>query len=194
MPKIVDHDLYRKELLAKSFDLFAEKGYGTITMRKIAEGLGVSTGTLYHYFPSKQALFEQLVEELVEGDILRVTAELKDARTLEERIEKSFDFISRNQDYFFKQTLIFADFYKQQQQQGRELSDALRQSCMRVAKSMSKLLGIEDPELITFLLSLVDGLIWRQIYGYGCVDYSAQAKVLTKMLTAYLNNNNKLRK
>jgi hypothetical protein len=136
-------------------------------------------------------LFEQLVEELVEGDILRVTAELKDAQTLEERIEKSFDFISRNQDYFFKQTLIFADFYKQQQREGQELSDALRQSCMRVEKSMSELLGIEDPALSTFLLSLVDGLIWQQVYGFGCVDYSAQAKLLTKMLTAYLNSNNK---
>ena len=59
MPKIVDHEQYRKELLGKCFDLFAQKGYGSITMRQIAQGLGVSTGTLYHYFPSKQALFEQ---------------------------------------------------------------------------------------------------------------------------------------
>jgi AcrR family transcriptional regulator len=54
MPKIVDHDQYRKELLSKCFDLFAEKGYGSITMRQIAEGLNVSTGTLYHYFPANK--------------------------------------------------------------------------------------------------------------------------------------------
>jgi AcrR family transcriptional regulator len=39
MPKIVDHDLYRRELVSKCFDLFAEKGYGSITMRQISQGL-----------------------------------------------------------------------------------------------------------------------------------------------------------
>ncbi|NJL79674.1 MAG: helix-turn-helix transcriptional regulator, partial [Richelia sp. SM2_1_7] len=60
MPKIVDHEKYRKELLWKSFDLFAQKGYGSVTMREIAKELGVSTGTLYHYFPNKESLYLQL--------------------------------------------------------------------------------------------------------------------------------------
>ena len=58
MPKIVDVEQYRKELLLKSAELFAEKGYANMTTRELAQGLGVSTGTLYHYFPSKAALFE----------------------------------------------------------------------------------------------------------------------------------------
>ena len=53
MPKIVDRDRYRKELLNKCFDIFAEKGYSSVTMREIGSEIGVSTGTLYHYFPSK---------------------------------------------------------------------------------------------------------------------------------------------
>lgn len=100
MPKIVDHDLYRKALLNESFNLFAQKGYGAITMRQIAQGLGVSTGTLYHYFPSKEALFEQLVEEQAQHDIVRVTAELEQVQTLEERLAIIFAFLQANQDYF----------------------------------------------------------------------------------------------
>ncbi|MFM8003959.1 MAG: TetR/AcrR family transcriptional regulator, partial [Dolichospermum sp.] len=42
MPKIVNHEQYRKELLSKCFDLFAEKGYAAITMRQISAGLKVS--------------------------------------------------------------------------------------------------------------------------------------------------------
>ena len=64
MPKIVDRDRYRKELLNKCFDIFAEKGYSSVTMREIGSEIGVSTGTLYHYFPSKESLFEQLIEYL----------------------------------------------------------------------------------------------------------------------------------
>ncbi|PLZ35065.1 TetR family transcriptional regulator, partial [Fischerella thermalis WC542] len=74
MPKIVDHEQYRKELLMKSFDLFAQKGYAAITMRDIAKELGVSTGTLYHYFSNKKALFLQLVEEQTRQDILNFLA------------------------------------------------------------------------------------------------------------------------
>ena len=70
MPKIVDRDHYRQELLMKSFDLFAQKGYSSITMRQLAQGIGVSTGTLYHYFPSKEALFLQLAEELDRQDVM----------------------------------------------------------------------------------------------------------------------------
>jgi AcrR family transcriptional regulator len=185
MPKIVDHERYRKELLNKSFDLFAEKGYAAITMRQIAEGLSVSTGTLYHYFPSKQALFEQLVSEIVERDLLRVAAELKDAQTLQERLEISFDYLSKHQDYLFKQALIYADFYKQQQREGQKTSDFLLQVYEKVERAIAELLGIEDPHMTTFLLSLVDGLIWQQVYGTGCIDYNAQAKLLSKMLNAY---------
>ncbi len=61
MPKIVDRERYRKQLLQQSFELFAEIGYGNITMRQLAQKLAVSTGTLYHYFPSKEAMFLQLV-------------------------------------------------------------------------------------------------------------------------------------
>lgn len=75
MPKIVNHEQYRKELLSKCFDLFAAKGYAAITMRQISAGLKVSTGTLYHYFPNKQALFEQLVEEISQQDVITALTE-----------------------------------------------------------------------------------------------------------------------
>lgn len=93
MPKIVDHEQYRRELLSRCFDLFAEKGYGSLTMRQIAQGLGVSTGTLYHYFPSKEVLFEQLLEELTEQDIHTITSALKGADTLSDRLAAAFAFL-----------------------------------------------------------------------------------------------------
>lgn len=187
MPKIVDHDLYRKELLNKSFDLFAEKGYATITMRQIAQGLGVSTGTLYHYFPSKEALFEQVVEEQAQRDILRVTAELQNAQTLAERLTIVFAFLQANQDYFFKQSMIFADFYQQQHREGKGISDTLRRICEQIHQAIALLLEIHDPELITFILSYIDGLMWSPIYGHEAIDFNKQAQILTVMLSAYLN-------
>ena len=114
MPKIVDHEQYRKELLGKCFDLFAQKGYGSITMRQISQGLGVSTGTLYHYFPSKQALFEQLVEEVCQQDLSAALAELGERKTPQEAMEVLGRYIVKNEDYFIKWTYLWVDFCQHQ--------------------------------------------------------------------------------
>ncbi|WP_221797184.1 TetR/AcrR family transcriptional regulator [Oceanobacter mangrovi] len=58
MPKIVDHDKYRAELAQRAVPVFRREGFNGMSMRRMAEALGVSKGVLYHYFPSKQALFE----------------------------------------------------------------------------------------------------------------------------------------
>ncbi|WNZ25857.1 TetR/AcrR family transcriptional regulator [Leptolyngbya sp. NK1-12] len=184
MPKIVDHEQYRKDLIAKSFDLFAEKGYA-ITMRQIAQGLGVSTGTLYHYFPSKEALFEQLVIQQANQDLLQVADELKQANTLTERIEAAFLYLEKNQDYFFKQMMIWMDFSQHQNREGKECSEVLRQVEENIYAAIVDLLGIDDPDLLHFICALVDGLIIGQIYGTP-TSISRQGKLLAKMVTAYL--------
>jgi len=61
MPKIVNHDAYRRELLEKAFDVFTRKGYNNVNMKEIAAEIGVSTGTLYHYFPSKQSILAEMI-------------------------------------------------------------------------------------------------------------------------------------
>lgn len=148
----------------------------------------VSTGTLYHYFPSKEALFEQLVEEMAQQDILRVATQLKNAQTLTERIEVAFDFVFKNRDYFFKQTLIYRDFYQQQSREGSKRSDVLKQIGSRVRQAIADLLGIPDPYIASFVLSLIDGVILGQLYGDEETAFKAQAKLLSQMLTAYLES------
>ncbi len=68
MPKIVDHQLRREEILEKCFNLFAQHGYSALTMREIAQNLGVSTGTLYHYFDGKKTLFEAMFRWVSQRD------------------------------------------------------------------------------------------------------------------------------
>ncbi|MCU0526147.1 MAG: TetR/AcrR family transcriptional regulator [Elainella sp. Prado103] len=186
MPKIVDHDQYRKELLHQSFDLFAEKGYA-ITMRQIAQGLGVSTGTLYHYFPSKESLFEQLVLEVVTQDILRVTDELKLAANLVERIEMVFWFIEKNQDRCFKQMLLWMDYSQHQNREGKECRELEKRLEDKVYSMLGEALGIKDPDLLVLISSLIDGLILGKIYS-NTPSISRQGKLLAKMVSAYLQS------
>ncbi|MES1026507.1 TetR/AcrR family transcriptional regulator [Gloeocapsa sp. BRSZ] len=186
MPKIVDHDQYRKELLTKCFDLFATQGYGAVTMRQIAKELGVSTGTLYHYFPSKQALFWQLYDELNERDTASMNAVLNNTHTLEERITAIFDYTAQNEDYFFKQFLMTSDFYQQQDRTEILANETLRRNYESNREFVVKALGTNDPAVVNFAMCLATGVIVVRLFEGDVVAYDQQAQLLNKMLALYL--------
>ncbi|WP_449433717.1 TetR/AcrR family transcriptional regulator [Pseudomonas putida] len=50
----------------RAMALFAEKGFGQVSMRELAAHVGLTAGSLYHHFPSKQDLLYDLIEELYE--------------------------------------------------------------------------------------------------------------------------------
>ena len=81
----------RAEALAKidsaALQVFADYGYHGATMRQIAQRAGVSSGLLYHYFPSKEETFRHLVDSAVE-ESLEAMRRLMDAPgTAWQRIE-----------------------------------------------------------------------------------------------------------
>jgi AcrR family transcriptional regulator len=56
MPKLVDHDVRRKQLLDAVWRIIARAGIAGATTREIAREAGVSNGVLAHYFPDKDSL------------------------------------------------------------------------------------------------------------------------------------------
>lgn len=60
------------ELLEAALALFAEKGFAATRMEDIAARAGVSKGTVYLYFPSKQAVFEALVRQALLPNLERM--------------------------------------------------------------------------------------------------------------------------
>jgi AcrR family transcriptional regulator len=55
----MDVDERRKQLLKRGAELFTTRPYDELSMNKIAAEVGISKALLYHYFPSKQAFFEE---------------------------------------------------------------------------------------------------------------------------------------
>jgi len=53
----------RSEILARADMLFRDKAFDEIRMADLAAELGLAKGTLYLYFPSKEALFLALLDE-----------------------------------------------------------------------------------------------------------------------------------
>jgi AcrR family transcriptional regulator len=62
------------EILEAALSVFAEKGYAAARMEDIAVRAGVTKGTIYLYFPSKEEVFKSLAREHV-GQSLILAAE-----------------------------------------------------------------------------------------------------------------------
>ncbi len=58
MPKIVDHDERRLELVDATWRIIARHGMEGATMREIATEAGFANGALKPYFPTKESLLE----------------------------------------------------------------------------------------------------------------------------------------
>jgi AcrR family transcriptional regulator len=53
----------RTAILDAALELFSHRGYGATSMRDIAGKAGVSTGSVYHHFADKEAIFQALLEQ-----------------------------------------------------------------------------------------------------------------------------------
>lgn len=53
----------RTAILDAALELFSHRGYGATSMRDIAGRAGVSTGSVYHHFADKEAIFLALLEQ-----------------------------------------------------------------------------------------------------------------------------------
>lgn len=65
------------ELLDAALDLFVEKGFAATRAEEVAARAGVSKGTLFLYFPSKEELFKALVRENISGRFTEWNAEFE---------------------------------------------------------------------------------------------------------------------
>jgi len=61
MPKVVDHDAQRVKFAEAAMSLIARHGLEGVTMRAVAAEAGLSYGSLFHYFSSKDELLMHIV-------------------------------------------------------------------------------------------------------------------------------------
>jgi len=65
------------ELLEAALDLFVDKGFAATRSEEVAARAGVSKGTLFLYFPSKEELFKAVVTENLSGRFTEWNAEFE---------------------------------------------------------------------------------------------------------------------
>jgi AcrR family transcriptional regulator len=184
MPKIIDHDEYRQELLRNSFECFAAKGYGQVTMRALAEHLGVSTGTLYHYFESKEAIFEQLVAFQADSDLL-LAANLAKSDSLEKRVHVLLKLVEENREYLMKQCCVWLDFGRHHGFEVLLEKKIVKKSYKRYLQFISTYLGVTDKECANFVCSYLTGLVSDPYMMQQKISIQKQGRMLNNAIADY---------
>lgn len=67
MPKVVDHDARRREIIGVVWRLVAEEGIQSVTTRRIAEAAGFANGALLYYFPNKDAVLTAAFQHIFDS-------------------------------------------------------------------------------------------------------------------------------
>ena len=64
----------RAEILAAAARLFKRNGYGSVTIRQIADAAGILSGSLYHHFASKREMYLELHREELQRAAITIGA------------------------------------------------------------------------------------------------------------------------
>ena len=90
----------RTTILRSAARLFAEKGIAATTVREIADSVGVLSGSLYHHFPSKDAIVDEVVasylRDLLTGYRSVLARDLNPRDTVRALVEASMDAIDHH--------------------------------------------------------------------------------------------------
>lgn len=90
-PPAINGNNKRERILAAGLRLFANQTYQAVTMDRVAETAGVAKGTLYLYFPSKEALYLGILSDGLETVSKRYQAKMDTRQDVAARLRHAID-------------------------------------------------------------------------------------------------------
>ncbi|MBI2706506.1 MAG: TetR/AcrR family transcriptional regulator [Actinobacteria bacterium] len=167
-----DREGRRRDILAAARGQMAEGGYLALSMRDIARGAGVSPGTLYSYFATKEEIFATLYAEAIEAHNQRIEpicAGASDVEALLLALATAYlDLYVAYGRYFTLWSALVAEGTGPDSPLPVELVKALRSATFRqgdlVRTSLERVAASQDlelvdpPKVLPFLWSVLNGI------------------------------------
>jgi len=188
----------QQSILAAAAEAFDAHGYAATTIDEVARQAGISKGSVYNYFHSKQELFTQLFAQSLaptEADVDRMLEDLSDPAGM---IERLIDYWYGELDYHKRTGRLMLEFRVSaaREEQDGDLTRLLREMHRRWIDRIGRILrrGIErgvfradlDLERVAWgLIGQFDGLLMNMILDVGMeVDEAMIASLKQWILTA----------
>ncbi len=187
MPKIVDVKEKRREILAAAIETFAKHGMRGTNLARVAQAAGMGKSSLYHYFPTREALFSALADEILrhEAELFRSLASQEGSprhrlRTLVDGITALFS------DWAAAGPLLI-DFLGEPKGKKRlkKTLDTARDAIAEILREGQRTRDFRrgSPEaMATILLGCIDGLFLQELIAPGSTADASRGRLLHEML------------
>ena len=185
MPKIVNHDEYREEMLEKCFHFFSRKGFSKVTMREIADEIGISTGTLYHYFSTKENVLGELISWAGEKNVRDYISRITPADGIRQRFKLIVDFWKENGDFYQNIMLLTIDMQRNSSDEQYQKVYAFFSD--RYSESMSEQLNISR-QFAMFIFVHFLGIVFHSLAISGNKEYERQIDLFSNMIKPLIVN------
>ena len=100
----------KSQIMDAAMETFADKGFHKTRMSDIAESSGLSKGSLYWYFDSKDAIILSLLDRVFEPELKEFKALLSDKRSTEERLYRYTERVGQDINKMLKWMPLIYDF------------------------------------------------------------------------------------
>lgn len=175
MPKQVDHKKYRTELANRAAKIFSERGYNGLGMRQIAKELGISKSALYHYFPSKDALFTACTEVITSFEIVPEERENLEKLDKAEKVKALIRFFRELEKDFHGELNLMMDYLR-----NLSVEEVAKDKNMVLANSryealVASYVGIENASPI---LCMMYGTLLQRLFDGQQTQFEAVEKWL----------------
>lgn len=97
-----DPEERKQEILDTAMRLFREKGYDKTSISDIAKAIGVAQGLCYRYFPSKEALFDDVIDQYAAVQAQSLLAVAKEGMSLKQILEEMPATVETNDDDYYQ--------------------------------------------------------------------------------------------
>ena len=153
-----------------AFSVFAKEGYHGLSMRQLATALGVTTGTLYHHYKSKDELFLDLVRHQAVADIEAASRIVHGRVEFSERFEALSDFVAERSEYFTQLILIILDLMRStgsgnDDESFAEMKEAIIAAVAQYRKAIAVVLDLDDEKSARAVFSYIIGSLLQSLVG-----------------------------
>lgn len=167
----------REQIIMISMKLFVHKGFKEVTMKDIVDETGLSKGAFYHYFESKEKVFEEVVKHFYNDMMITDYSDFPQTSLKEfyrfylKRLENSSDGIDDKDDDI--NTLVFISDALRKVPSFLSIHEAQRQkeraawaNIVAIARQKGEIHSrMTDEDIAKMFLNLSDGIALNRMFN-----------------------------
>lgn len=180
----------KEEITWALYECLSKSGHEKVTVKEIAGQANLAPGIIHYYFKSKDEIASTLAEKILEKYSSLIAKNIADAKSPEEKIEKSIEFIVDNMIFSKPINRVFYNMLQMGYERD-ELGDLFKKMFVRYRnflKSMFEELGAgkESDNLAALLITLTEGYSVQVMIDPSSFNRNTVHKIITMTVKDYL--------